>query len=140
MQEKHKIVVDTNLWISFLLTKQFDFFDRLVANNSVMLVFSMELLDEFIGVAGRPKFQRFFTVADLERLLGLIGAKAVFCDVVSQVVECRDAKDNFLLALSKDSNADYLITGDQDLLVIGQFEHTQIITIADYKRMWMFLD
>ncbi len=39
-------------------------------------------------------------------------------DVQSIVTTCRDTKDNFLLALAKDSKADYLLTGDNDLLDI----------------------
>jgi len=46
---------------------------------------------------------------------------------------CRDDKDNFLLALAKDSNADFLITGDKDLLILKKFEDTSIVTIADYQ-------
>ena len=53
---------------------------------------------------------------------------------VSSVVEiCRDAKDNFLLALAKDSQADYLITVDADLLVIKKFEHTEIVTYTEFE-------
>ena len=49
-------------------------------------------------------------------------------DVQSIVTICRDPKDNFLLALAKDSKADYLLTGDNDLLDIKNFGKTKIIT------------
>ena len=45
---------------------------------------------------------------------------------------CRDIKDNYLLALSKDSNADYLITGDKDLLDLNKFENTEIVTLPQF--------
>jgi putative PIN family toxin of toxin-antitoxin system len=139
MQERHKIIIDTNLWISFLLTKQFDFLDELLNAENITLVFSRELLGEFVGVVERPKFRKYFTRADLEHLLDTIDETAVYCDVISDVHVCRDEKDNFLLALAKDSEADYLITGDNDLLTLKQFEKTQIITIAIYKQMMKFL-
>jgi len=41
--------------------------------------------------------------------------------------------DNFLLALARDGKADYLITGDNDLLIMETFEKTEIITIEKYK-------
>ena len=47
---------------------------------------------------------------------------------------CRDPKDNFLLALAKDAGADYLITRDEDLLTIKQFEKTIILTLEDFIR------
>lgn len=45
------------------------------------------------------------------------------------MTECRDSKDNFLLNLAIDSKADYLVTGDSDLLDIEVIESTEIITI-----------
>ena len=54
----------------------------------------------------------------------------VLTTVTSEVTECRDPKDNFLLALCQDGRADFLITGDQDLLVLDPFHRTRIITWA----------
>lgn len=45
---------------------------------------------------------------------------------------CRDAKDDFLLSLAIDGKADFLITGDSDLLELNQLKKTKIITIADF--------
>ena len=47
------------------------------------------------------------------------------------VTVCRDADDNFLLALCLDGHADFLITGDQDLLVLKAFGSTRIISWAE---------
>ena len=51
---------------------------------------------------------------------------------ISTITVCRDPKDNFLLALAKDSNADFLITGDKDLLILEKFENTIICTLTDF--------
>jgi uncharacterized protein len=62
MQKKvSRIVIDTNLWISFLITKDFTRLDEIIFSRKCILVFSQELLDEFLAVARRPKFRRFFT-------------------------------------------------------------------------------
>lgn len=53
-------------------------------------------------------------------------------EVESNVSVCRDPKDNFLLALAKDGKADYLITGDQDLLSLKRFGKTKILTIVNF--------
>ena len=55
--------------------------------------------------------------------------------VHSKVDICRDPKDNFLLALAKDSKADYLITGDSDLLTLEQFETTKIVTFSAFEAI-----
>jgi putative PIN family toxin of toxin-antitoxin system len=114
---KHRIIIDTNLWISFLLTKDLSKIDSLLKGNNVKLLFSQELLEEFIEVAKRPKFKKYFSQQDIKSLLSKINTKAEFITIKSTVAICRDAKDNFLLALAKDGKASHLITGDSDLLV-----------------------
>jgi len=135
MPKSIKIIIDTNLWISFLLTKQFDFLDSLLTKRKVKLVFSDELLAEFLEVVKRPKLSKYFIESDLEQLIELINQYAEFYTVNSNVEICRDEKDNFLLALAIESKADYLITGDKDLLIIQKIENTEIVTIATYKTI-----
>lgn len=52
--------------------------------------------------------------------------------VKSKVEICRDPADNFLLALSKDGEANFLITGDQDLLDLEGFGITKIISLTNF--------
>ncbi|MFN2262353.1 MAG: putative toxin-antitoxin system toxin component, PIN family, partial [Psychroflexus sp.] len=54
--------------------------------------------------------------------------------VKSDIQLCRDEKDNFLLNLSIDSKADYLITGDNDLLVLDKIEQTQIMNFREFIK------
>ena len=53
-------------------------------------------------------------------------------EIKSGILECRDPKDDFLLSLAKDGKADFLLTGDSDLLVIQRFENTRIITFPNF--------
>ncbi|RZJ98849.1 MAG: putative toxin-antitoxin system toxin component, PIN family [Flavobacterium sp.] len=129
---KDRVIVDTNLWISFLLTKDFSTLDKLFTDGSMTLLFSQELLDEFIEVARRPKFKKYFSLSDLQGLLQELNSHAEFITVTSTVDACRDPKDNFLLSLAVDGKATYLITGDKDLLDLRNFEETKMVTIAAY--------
>ena len=47
----------------------------------------------------------------------------------------RDPKDDYLLAYALVGQADYLVTGDRDLLVLGQVEHTRIVTARDFVEV-----
>jgi hypothetical protein len=76
MKAKHRITIDTNLWISFLLTSNFSKIDTLVEDTGITLLFSQELIDEFIEVALRPKFKRYFSLDDIEELLTKVKKKA----------------------------------------------------------------
>ena len=90
--EKHRLILDTNLWISFLLTKNYSRLDQLLASNRATLLFSQELLSEFIAVAQRPKFRKYFPATDLQVLLAAIRPKAEIITVTSAVSQCRDPK------------------------------------------------
>ncbi|PRY37540.1 hypothetical protein CLV58_1109 [Spirosoma oryzae] len=129
---KARLIVDTNLWISFLLTNNYVKLDQLLNKQLATLLFSDRLFAEFIDVACRPKFRKFFSLDDLNELTYQLRNRAEFIDVSSVVVECRDEKDDFLLALAVDGRATHLITGDKDLLDMQQFRETRILTIAEY--------
>jgi putative PIN family toxin of toxin-antitoxin system len=129
-----KVIVDTNLWISWLITKDYKKLDKILISNKARLVFSKELFQEFIEVAHRPKLKKYFSKRDLDNLVILIDEFAFFTDVKTIARECRDEKDNFLLALAIDSKADLLITGDKDLLELKKVQETRIITIADFLK------
>jgi putative PIN family toxin of toxin-antitoxin system len=127
-----RIVIDTNLWVSFLITKDFTKLDTIIFARQGTLVFSQELLDEFLEVVNRPKY--FFSETVVVELLETIEEFADFVNVRSEIKLCRDPKDNFLLSLSLDGNADYLLTGDKDLLDLAKFEKTKITTITDFLQ------
>jgi len=130
-----KIVLDTNIWIKFLITKDYSKLDRMLLSGQVTLLFSEELLEEFIEVTARPKFKKYFPKSEVDNILDTIDEFAKFVNVVSKTNVCRDPKDNFLLSLSKDGNADILITGDNDLLQLKKFGRTKILTITEYLNL-----
>ena len=107
---KKRIILDTNLWISFLINKDFSILDETIFSDSHILVFSKELLEEFIDVVSRPKFQKYFSQGDIVAIIEMVSQRAEFVDIVSEISICRDKKDNFLLSLAVDGKADYLIT------------------------------
>ena len=129
-----RVILDTNPWISFLISKRLGKIDELFERDDLVLVFSEELLEEFLEVANRPKFRTYFPDDTVDELMTLFEEIGVVVDVTSDVDLCRDPKDNFLLALAKDGNADFLVTGDADLLVIGKFENTEILTYSAFEE------
>ena len=129
---KDRVIIDTNLWISFLLTKDVARLDKILSDESIILLFSQELLDEFLEVARRPKFKKYFSILDLQDLLLQIRIKAEFVVVTTFIDLSRDTKDNFLLSLANDGKANYLLTGDNDLLVLKEIGCTKLMTISEF--------
>ncbi len=130
---KIRAILDTNLWISYLISKELSKIDVLFERDELIILFSNELLEEFIEVASRPQFRKYFALVDIEELLELFDVYGEVVGVTATVDACRDPKDNFLLALAKNGNADFLITGDADLLDLENFEGTEILRYSDFE-------
>ena len=77
----------------------------------------------------RPKFRKYITAENLTVFRAYLEAFPT-TPVASTVELCRDPKDNFLLSLALDGQADYLVSGDEDLLVLGSVGSTSIVTLA----------
>ncbi len=81
-----------------------------------MLLFSTELIDEIELTISKPKLKRFFGTNGIDEMLSGFDPFIDRIEVDTMKTVCREPKDNFLLALSKDVKADILLTGDKDLL------------------------
>jgi uncharacterized protein len=129
-----RLVIDTNIWISFLISDRQRRLDSLLYLENMRLVFSAELLDEINATVTKPKLKKYFSANAMEEMLLNLETYIELVEVKSTVRVCRDTKDNFLLALSKDGKADYLLTGDKDLLALAQFGKTEILTISKFLQ------
>ena len=135
-EKKVRIVVDTNLWISFLISLPTEQrLRRLLLSNKIDILFSRELFEELEATAKRRKFRRYFDSVQVDMLLQILIEVVEIIDVHSAMEICRDPNDNFLLAMAQDGNADYLITRDNDLLVLKQFGTTKIVTLKELEKM-----
>lgn len=133
--QKNRFIVDTNLWISFLINGNFEKIEEFLFRDGFELIYGRELLDEFLDVIRRPKLRKYFSKSKIEIALEIIIDFAVFIEVTSQVNICRDPKDNFLLSLAIDSKAKFLVTGDQDLLILKSIKDTKIVSFNDFVNL-----
>ena len=129
-----KLIIDTNLWISFIISKKQNLLDPFLFNEKARLLFSAELITEIQETIAKPKLKKFFKADALEEMLSIFEPFIDLIEVESVVTVCRDPNDNFLLALAKDGKADYLLTGDKDLLELIKFHKTKIKTITEFIK------
>jgi len=134
LRKRTNIIVDTNLWISFLISRNFEKLDYLFTSRKVCLLFSERLFAEFLRVAGREKFRKYFSESVIDELSTKMKKVAKIVNTTSVQTQCRDPKDNFLLELAIDGKADYLITGDKDLLDLKTVNKTKIVKIEDFIK------
>ncbi|HYM21253.1 MAG TPA: putative toxin-antitoxin system toxin component, PIN family [Candidatus Kapabacteria bacterium] len=130
-----RIVIDTNIWIQYLIDKPPKRLDSILLDPQTEVLLSRELLDELIEVCARPKFTRYFSTDDITDLVLLLESRFPVIAVQSIVDVCRDKKDNFLLALCKDGKADVLLTGDSDILDLRKFEDTIVVSLTGLESI-----
>jgi putative PIN family toxin of toxin-antitoxin system len=134
-RKKPKVVIDTNVWISFLIGKKLSSLKSLLSNQSIQIVISDELIEEIKEVTNRPKLRKYFPQEQVEDFINLLRIISIKHSI--KVIESisRDPKDDFLLAISKETKAEFLVTGDNDLLSIQKFGITKIVTATEFEQM-----
>ncbi|MCY3840605.1 MAG: putative toxin-antitoxin system toxin component, PIN family [Gammaproteobacteria bacterium] len=124
-----RVVIDTNVWVSRLLLA-----DSMAARavdaalSSSEVVVSERPVEELADVLAREKFDRYVSLADREEFLRRVLQVATTIPVLTEVADCRDVNDNQLLTLALDSESDYILTGDQDLLTMNPWRGIEIIS------------
>lgn len=89
-------------------------------------------MHELAEVLARPKFDPYVTIAERQEFLRVLGRIAEMVPIVYTVHACRDPRDDKFLDLAVNGEADLILTGDQDLLILQTFRDIPVITPAQY--------
>lgn len=131
-----KIIIDTNLWISFTIGKRLTVLEAIVVHPNIQIFVSKELVDEYIDVCHRPKLQKYISESDIESTLTLMDTYCSFVEIDCLAVSnIRDVDDLFILSLADTVSAKYIVTGDADLLVLKQYNKTLIIDFRNFSDL-----
>lgn len=123
-----KFVFDTNVLVSALLLKHS--VSRLALNIALangQLLISSVAIDELNSVLKRPKFGKYVTEKERKQFISTLVRDAYLVTITRQITICRDPKDDKFLELAVDGNANCLITGDKDLLILNPFQGIPIV-------------
>ena len=132
-------VLDTNVLVSGTLRSQetppAQILRAWLAERRFRLAVSPALMAEYRQVLTRPVLRRLspWTDDEVERLLTQIESLADVRVPGLQVIRvCRDPKDDKFLVAAVEAAADFLVTGDQDLLALKQYEGARIVSPAAF--------
>uniref|UniRef100_UPI003F72622F putative toxin-antitoxin system toxin component, PIN family n=1 Tax=Dyadobacter sp. TaxID=1914288 RepID=UPI003F72622F len=129
--KKRSIVLDANWYVSACISRKSRRFlyYNIFKNPDFQVFYSAELMDEFSHVIERPKFSKYITHRQVNRfkVIALKFLKRTKTGIIPELV--RDADDNYLLGICEYCKADFLITGDQDLLVLKEYQKTRSVTM-----------
>jgi len=126
-------VFDTNMIVSAaLLTESTprQAFDKALDQGKVLI--SVPVLLEFAEVLSRKKLDKYLLEEERMRFLVALLREAELVETTETVTDCRDAKDNKFLELALSGNADYVVSGDEDLLVLNPFRGIPILTAREF--------
>ena len=130
-----RVVIDTNIWISFLIGKHLAGLHRHIDSGRVKVVTCEEQLRELAEVLSRPRIRKYISDVQAETFLDLLCEIALMVEPVQGPTICRDPKDDYLLYMAIAARADYLVSGDNDLLTLDYIVDTKIITYTDFDMM-----
>jgi putative PIN family toxin of toxin-antitoxin system len=130
-----KLILDTNIFFSAYA------FDKTILklanycliNHSVYISDGAmtEIKSKFLDGKMASVCKNFEHERALEYLQAL-EVKLILVNPETKLTICRDPKDNIFLELAKAVQADYLITGDNDLLTLNKFENTEILKPSQF--------
>jgi uncharacterized protein len=126
-----RVVIDTNVLISAALVPT-GAPARVVAYvlEHYRLLFSQPTFDELHTRLHRPKFDRYLSLEDRKLLLHDFNAAADWVDLGEVARFSRDVDDDKFLQTAINGGARWLISGDADLLVLGQVQSVRIVLPA----------
>ena len=134
-----RAVLDTNVLISGLVAGQGtprQILDAWVEGRFT-LVTSLYLVEELAHVLSYPRIAKRLRISseEVETLLAALLSQAVVVPGhLCLPGVTRDSKDDAVVACAKEGQADCIVSGDQDLLVLGEYEGIQVVTPRQFMR------
>ena len=140
LRSTFKVVIDTNVWISGLLTRTGTaaLLTRHVVQNG-QAVFTQQTFAELNDRMWRPKFDRYVTLEQRKKLLSDIESSALWVEVPPVVLAttyCRDAADDMFIHAAQAAASPWLVTGDDDLLCLHPLGNLQILSPREAHDAW----
>lgn len=126
-----RVVVDTNILVRALIMPHGTGGPVLLRLRQAeyTLLYAQPLLEELIDVLNRPRIRRKYNLSqdDIKTVVGLILLRGEAVEPERTITVCRDPKDNKFLEVAVAGQADVIVSGDEDLLVLNPFEEIPIV-------------
>lgn len=126
-----RVVLDTNVLISYALNTggvPGRAVDRVLRRHE--WIGTADTVAEFYSVLFSAKLDRFVAYERREQIAAFLSSFVTKRRVDLRIDACRDPKDNKFLEAACAGEAEFLVTGDQDLLALDPFDRTIIVTPA----------
>jgi putative PIN family toxin of toxin-antitoxin system len=133
----NRVVIDTNVFISALLNPVGT--PRKVINIAISqftILQSEATYQELETRISKKKFDKYLEKDDRLDFLPSLKNRSLFVDILHETTVCSDSDDNKFLELAVSGMAQYIITGDNDLLSLNTYQGIPIITPAEFLAIF----
>jgi putative PIN family toxin of toxin-antitoxin system len=131
-----RAVVDTNILLRAIIKPLGTVAPVIVRfeQDRFRLIYSQWLLDEITEKLELPRIRLKYNISrkDIARFFDLLIEKGERVEPERVVNICRDADDNHVIEAALAGNAEFIVTGDDDLLSLRQFETIQFVTPREF--------
>ncbi|MBI5400333.1 putative toxin-antitoxin system toxin component, PIN family [Candidatus Saganbacteria bacterium] len=131
-----KIVLDTNILVSIFI-KRSEAKQKIIdalKRHDFQLVISEAILAEIIAVLQRPNIRKLtkMTKREILELGKLLLEESLKVLPSTKSAVCRDLDDNKFIDCAVAAKADYIVSGDNDLLELSSYQGIKIITLRAF--------
>ncbi len=134
-----RAVVDTNVLVRALIKPQGSVGPVLLRlrRGDYVLLYSQPLLEELVDVLNRPRIRQKdrLTDQDSETVFGLVLLRGEAIVPEQRIAACRDPRDDKFLEVAVEGNADAIVSGDEDLLVLHPFAGIPVVSPGAFLNM-----
>jgi uncharacterized protein len=131
-----RVVIDTNVWLSALLWGgQPSIILQLIEQKQIQAISSENILTELTDILQKPKLKkRLIQLKITADEIVIIAKRLMTLVVIEEVIipELRDPKDQMILATAIAGDAQIVISGDKDLLVLHPYGNISILLPQEF--------
>ncbi len=134
-----KMVLDTNTLVSafFWEGNESDLLKKIEEGKAYLFI-SPEILKEVEEVIKRPKFENVALLANQtpgKIIQKIISVSHMVFGPRLNINVCRDPKDNIFVECAVNAKADYIVSGDKDLLSLKKHNNIKIVATSEILKL-----
>jgi putative PIN family toxin of toxin-antitoxin system len=134
-----RAIIDTNILVRALIMPHGSVGPVLqhLRQGDYIMLYAPSLLAELVDVLSRPRIRTRYGLSDedIKTVLRLILLRSEAVTPTRTITACRDPKDNKFLEVAVAGQAEVIVSGDEDLLVLHPFEGIPIISPAEFLKL-----
>lgn len=138
-----RVLIDVNVWISYFLSAGSPSTPKTIVEAGLRRDYTLLMTDVLIDdmtriLRSKPYLINRIPPEALDRLVAWLADVAEHVPPINHRLErvVRDPKDDYLLAYARAGNADYLVSGDRDLLALAEsIDAPRIVSPAEFLTL-----